>query len=247
MCLLVAVVPLGGDLGAADLPPEIRVDRLLVQADVEAAEGNAVNALASLDSAAALLEEHDLETPEPFWYQHARVAALAGEHERAVESATRYLATVGRNGDDYNRALELLVASERAVEESRQAREAAARERRAAEKVRQEVLEQEALAYAEFRGALLAEGQGQAAVFFDELATGGEGPVMVLVPGGILGMGCDRRRDINPKGFAKTALVPSAEHGQRLASTPCPDRKFRDFPHAGDSRGMEPLRAPRRL
>ena len=86
---------------ASELPPEIAADRLVVRAAWRAEQGQHVVALATLDEVLSLREEHALETPDAFWFRHARVANAAGEHARAVESATRYVTSAGRDGEHY--------------------------------------------------------------------------------------------------------------------------------------------------
>ena len=117
--------------GAADLPPEIQADRLLLQAEREIGEESFVEAFATLERILALQAEHGLEIPVAFWFKHSHVAHEAGLqteagksanryaaaaelHAKAVESATRYLATAGRGGNHYLEALELLDAGESA-------------------------------------------------------------------------------------------------------------------------------------
>ena len=84
-------------------------------------------AQAALDRILALQAEHDLALPEAFWFQYAQVAYQAGADADAVESATRYLTTVGRAGAHYREALELLDRAAAEVEEERQAARRAAR------------------------------------------------------------------------------------------------------------------------
>ena len=121
----VALIVAACAAGASELPPEIAVDRLLVRAEWQAEEGEHGAAFATLNEVLSLVEEHGLATPDAFWFRHAQAASTAGEHARAVESATRYVTTAGRAGEHYRAALELLEASDREVQ-----REAAEQERR---------------------------------------------------------------------------------------------------------------------
>ena len=93
---------------AQELPPEIQVDRLMVQADRQIATGQYRAALRTLDRILELQEEHDLELPEPFWMKRAEVASGAEDYLEAMASATRYLELAGREGEHYAAALELL-------------------------------------------------------------------------------------------------------------------------------------------
>ena len=85
----------------AQLPPEIQVDRLLVQAERETAEGNPWSAAFTLEQALQMYEEHGLEIPPDFWVRFAQALQAAELYEAAVEASTRYLQEVGREGDHY--------------------------------------------------------------------------------------------------------------------------------------------------
>ena len=109
--LLLAVVLAGGE-GAAQLPPDIEADRVLVEAERHIGTGDHAAAKAALGRILALQAAHDLTLPEAFWFQYAQVAYQAGLYAAAVEAATRYLTTVGREGAHYRAALELLDGAE---------------------------------------------------------------------------------------------------------------------------------------
>ena len=117
MVLLVGEVP-------AQLPPDIQADRYLVEAERHIKTEDHAAAQAALDRILALQAEHDLALPEAFWFNYAQAAYQAGLYAAAVEAATRYLTTVGREGAHYRAALELLdrAAAERhRIEAERQA------------------------------------------------------------------------------------------------------------------------------
>ena len=179
---------------AAELPPEIAVDRLLVRAEWQAQEGEHRAALATLNEVLALVEEHGMAAPNAFWFRHAQAASVAGEHAQAVESATRYLAAAGRGGEHYRAALELLEKSDREAQVLRE-REAAEREKR--ERHLQAQLERrqaEASAEAAYRELVenAAASPGVAGeVFAEALQSGGRGPAMVVIPAGAFLMGMD--------------------------------------------------------
>ncbi len=126
--------------GNAQLPAEIQVDRLWVQAERESAEGDHWSAAYTLEQALQMYEEHGLEIPAEFWVRYAQALQAAGLHEAAVEASTRYLQETGREGEHYQTALRLLDVAEddvaaarreeahRRAEAQRAAEEAAARE-----------------------------------------------------------------------------------------------------------------------
>ena len=55
-----------------------------------------------------------MELPESFWMKRGEVAMGAGDYAEAMASVSRYLELVGRAGERYAEALELL---DQAVEE----------------------------------------------------------------------------------------------------------------------------------
>ncbi len=161
--LLLAVLALGvAPAGAAQLPPSIQADRLLVQAEREIGGGDYAAAVATFERILALQEEHGLPAPPVFWFKYAQVLHQAERYDAAVESVTRYLVEAGASGEHYREALELLDALELAASLEGE------RLRRAAEVSR------------------LAPGE----TFRDPLSSGGEGPELVVIPAGSFRMGC---------------------------------------------------------
>ena len=104
---------------AQELPPEVQVDRLLVQAEREIEDGEHWSAVVTFERILAVCDEHGLEIPAEFWFRQAGVLQGAGLHERAVEASTRYLQEAGREGEHYRAALEILDAAEQGLEEIR--------------------------------------------------------------------------------------------------------------------------------
>ena len=147
----------------AQLPPDIQVDRLLVQAERETGEGNPWAAAYTLEQALELYEEHGLEIPADFWIRYAQALQAAEFHEAAVEVSTRYLQEAGREGEHYQTALRLLDEAENDLAAARReaARRIAEAERLAAERA--------ALAAAALPAAI---------------------PEMVVIPAGTFRMGC---------------------------------------------------------
>ena len=152
---------------AQELPAEMQVDRLLIQAEREIENGEHWSAVATFERILDVCEEHGLEIPVEFWFRQAGVLQGAGLHERAVEASTRYLQEAGREGEHYRAALEILDAAEVRLAEARREE---ARARAAAERAERE------------RAARAAE--MAAAV-----------PEMVIIPAGTFRMGCLTRRN----------------------------------------------------
>ena len=103
----------------AELPPEIEVDRLVVRAERETGQGEHWSAVGTLERVLEIYQEHGLEVPAEFWFRRAGALQNAGLHERAIQSATRYLREAGQEGEMYKAALELLDASEADLAEER--------------------------------------------------------------------------------------------------------------------------------
>ena len=119
-----------------ELPPEVQVDRLLVQAEREIEDGEHWSAVFTFERILAVCEEHGLAIPTEFWFRQAGVLHSAGLDERAIEASTRYLKEAGRDGEHYQAVLELLDAAEVGLAEARRAE---ARARVAAERAEREI------------------------------------------------------------------------------------------------------------
>ena len=110
---VVVSVLLGGfTVAAAQLPPEIMMDRHLVQAEQLMAEEDHQAALDEMNQIVALQREHDLTLPDAFHFKYAQAAFSVGAIPAALESVNRYLAAAGRDGEFYREALELLIEVE---------------------------------------------------------------------------------------------------------------------------------------
>ena len=147
---------------AQELPPEMQVDRLLVQAAREIEGGEHWSAVFTFERILAVCEEHGLEIPTEFWFRQAGVLQGAGLHERAIEASTRYLQEAGRDGEHYRAALKILDAAEVGLAEARRA-----------EARLLAILEREAREAAARRATILPSI-----------------PEMVVVPAGTFQMGC---------------------------------------------------------
>ena len=103
---------------AAQLPPEVLVDKHLLQVEMMREDNDHKGALEAMDRIVTLQKEHDLTLPEEFPFHYAQTALAAGSLQAAIDSANRYLAVVGREGKYYRQALSLLVKAEQSLSES---------------------------------------------------------------------------------------------------------------------------------
>ena len=99
-------------VAAAQLPPEIMMDRHLLQAEQLMAEEDYEAALDEMNKIVALQREHDLALPDAFHFKYAQAAFSAGSVQAAIDSLNQYLAASGRDGEFYREALELLIEAE---------------------------------------------------------------------------------------------------------------------------------------
>ena len=96
LTLSTLLASVGTPASAQELPPEIRMDRYMVQADRQIQNEQYAAALRTLDLILELREAHDLELPESFWMKRGEVALGAGDYAEAMASVTRYLEIAGR-------------------------------------------------------------------------------------------------------------------------------------------------------
>ena len=89
---------------AAQLPPEILVDRYLLRAERLMAGEDHEAALGIMDKIIALQKEHNLTLPEEFYFKYAQVAFSAGLIPAALASVNQYLAAAGKEGKFYKEA-----------------------------------------------------------------------------------------------------------------------------------------------
>ena len=109
---------LGCITATAQLPPDVLVDKYVLQAHMLSEEQDHKGALEAMDRVVELQKEHDLRLSAEFPFHYARMALAAGAVQAAVESAKRYLSAAGRKDKHYREALELLVKAERKMQES---------------------------------------------------------------------------------------------------------------------------------
>ena len=100
---------------AGQLPPEVRLDEYLLEAEMLSEENDQKGALEAMERIVALRKEHGLTLPEEFPFQYAQTALAAGSYQAAIDSVNRYLSVVGRGGQHYREALAVLVKSRRAL------------------------------------------------------------------------------------------------------------------------------------
>lgn len=112
------VIFAASELARAQLPPEIMVDRYLVQAERELNGGNPAAAVETLGLILDLQDEEGLAIPDDFWFRRAQASYQAGLQDLAVESVVRYLEITGQDGNRYVAALELYDAAELAAEQA---------------------------------------------------------------------------------------------------------------------------------
>ena len=95
-------------VAAAQLPPDIMADAYLLQAEQAIRDGDPARAQAAMQNLIPLQEEHDLVLPDDFHFRYAKAADSADLPEQALEAVVRCLAAVGRDGQYYVEALELM-------------------------------------------------------------------------------------------------------------------------------------------
>ncbi len=117
---------------AAQLPPDIMVDRYLLQAERAVREWDYASARAAMERLEELEQGRGMELKGEDYYRYAQVWEAVGEQERAMAAAVRYLKLQGREAEHYTKALELInrvearvKAAKAASEESRKRAESA--------------------------------------------------------------------------------------------------------------------------
>ena len=102
----------GSSGAAAQLPPDIQADRYLLQAEQAVRDGDAASARAAMERLGALEREHGLEPSPEDHYRYAQAWEAAGEPQRALSAAVRYLQLRGREAEHYTAALDLMNRAE---------------------------------------------------------------------------------------------------------------------------------------
>ena len=117
--------PTNAGVAASQLPPEIELDRFLMQADQAVEDRDAQAARSAMERIVTLQEEHGMEPALEEHFRCARAWQLAGEPQRALVAVTAYLQLLGRDAPHYQEALRLLNEVERGT--SRRAADSSAR------------------------------------------------------------------------------------------------------------------------
>ena len=99
------------------LPPDILADKYLRQAEQRVGEKDPEGARDAMEELLGLQREHGLEPKPEDHFRYARIWSAAGEPERAMEAAVRYLQLGGREAEHYEEALDLINRAE--VEQAR--------------------------------------------------------------------------------------------------------------------------------
>ena len=100
---------------AEQLPPEIELDRFLLQAEQAVQQQDFVTAQSAMERIVALLEEHGLEPAPEDHFRYAKVWQAAGDPQRVQEAVTKYLQLLGREAPNYLEALRLMNDAEAAA------------------------------------------------------------------------------------------------------------------------------------
>lgn len=105
---ILLAVALAAEGAAVQLPPEIQLDRFLMQADQAVNDGDARAALSAMERIVALEKEHGIEPALEDRLRCAQAWYTAGEPARALAAVTAYLQSLGRDAPRYHEALRLL-------------------------------------------------------------------------------------------------------------------------------------------
>ena len=95
-------------VASAQLPPEIRADAYLLQAEQAIRNGDLHRAQAAIQNILRLQKEHELDLSNEFPFRYAKAADAVDLSEQALESVLKYLVSSGREGQHYVEALALM-------------------------------------------------------------------------------------------------------------------------------------------
>ena len=95
-------------IASAQLPPEIRADAYLLQAEQAIRNGDLHRAQAAIQNILRLQKEHELDLSDEFHFRYAKSADAVDLSDQALESVLKYLVASGREGQHYVEALALM-------------------------------------------------------------------------------------------------------------------------------------------
>ncbi len=105
-------------VSVAALPPDMQVDRYLVQAEKALKDEDYDKAVKAMDKIMALKEQHNLELPIEFYFKYAKVLLKsATKVDEAFAAIEHYLTTTGKNSANYFEALNLYTQTESQIEQ----------------------------------------------------------------------------------------------------------------------------------
>ena len=102
-------------VASAQLPPEIRADAYLLQAEQAIRNGDTFRAQAAIQNILRLQKEHELDLSDEFHFRYAKAADAVDLSEQALEAVLKYLAVSGREGQHYLDALAVMNKVQMAV------------------------------------------------------------------------------------------------------------------------------------
>ena len=86
----------------AQLPPEIRADAYLMQAEQTIRDGDHVPARTVIWKIRASKERHELDPPSTFYFRYSRTVDFVVLPEQALELVLKYLIVSSRKGEERN-------------------------------------------------------------------------------------------------------------------------------------------------
>ena len=101
-----------GSEGGPGPPPGVVADRYLMEAEHAARRADPAGARWAMERLQTLLAEHGVELAPEDRFRHAQAWEAAGEPERAMDSAKRYVQLLGQDAERYADALELISRAE---------------------------------------------------------------------------------------------------------------------------------------
>ena len=102
-------------VASAQLPPEIRADAYLLQAEQAIRNGDLHRVQAAIQNILRLQNEHELDLSDEFHFRYAKVTDAVDLSDQALESVLKYLVASGREGQHYVEALALMNKVQMAV------------------------------------------------------------------------------------------------------------------------------------